>query len=136
MREDWAALSRINSRGIYDKNRTTARVALGRAVAHNYQWAVYLRRAVAYAIECGLSAADIHEIVYGERADDPGSHRKAASEIVDSGLATEAIWELPVVVAGGTRMVRRLRQEADADFEHDVSTLRRAHSSATEATRR
>lgn len=135
MREDWVALSRINARGVLNKDRTTARIALGRAVAHNYQWAVYLRRAVAHAIECGLTDEDIHEIVFGERVDDLGPHRKPASEIADSGLFAEAIWEHPLVVAGGPTMVRRLQQEANEDFDNDVATLRRAHLVATQAAK-
>ena len=135
MRDDWVALSRLSPDSLSDQKRTTARIVLGRAVAHNYQWAVYLRMAVARALENGLTAGDIHEIVYGERSDDPGSHRKPAAEIADSGLSTEAIWEYPVVVAGGRTMVRRLQQEANEDFGNDVDTLRRAHSVATQAAK-
>ena len=135
MKEDWVALARINAHRVYDKERTTARIALGRAVAHNYQWAVYLRRAVAYALESGLTAEDIHEIIHGERAHELGPPHRSASEISDEGLSTEAIWEYPLVVAGGNRMVRRLQQEASEDFDHDVSTLRRAHTVANQAGR-
>ena len=136
MKSDWAVLSRIQTHGVQNERRTTARIALGRAVAHNYQWAVYLRKAVAHAIECGLTEADIHEILHGERTDNLETHHKTASEIADTGLSAEAIWELPIVVAGGRRMVQRLERETDEDFRDDISTLRRAHANATQSVRR